>query len=79
MRHLTLNECPDAMTPEEARMVLGIGRNKMYSYLNEGRIRSIKNGKRYIIPKEAIVDFLAGKDYNNSHQHKASETVGKEG
>ena len=53
-----LTEFGDTLTPDEARQVLGVGRNTIYSILGDGTLKSIKIGKKYIIPKTAILAFL---------------------
>lgn len=40
--------------------VLGVGRNKVYTLVNSGAIRSIKAGKTRLVPLSAIESFLAG-------------------
>ncbi len=37
---------------------LGIGFNKAYELVNTGNIPSIKVGKRYLIPKKALEEWL---------------------
>ena len=44
--------------PKEAFELIGIGLTKGYEYLQSGRLRSVKNGRNYIVPKSAIEDFL---------------------
>jgi hypothetical protein len=38
--------------------MLHIGRNSAYSILKDGLIKTIKVGKKYIIPKKSVIDFL---------------------
>lgn len=45
-------------TPKEAWKKLGIGRTRFYQFLNEGRIRYFKNGRRFLIPESAIAEFI---------------------
>lgn len=47
-------------TPAEARVVLGIGRNTMNRLLREGLLPSIKVGRKRLILRSALVDFMAG-------------------
>ena len=53
-----LTDFGDTLTPNEARLVLGVGRNTIYSILGDGTLKSIKIRKKYIIPKTAILAFL---------------------
>lgn len=38
---------------------LGISRAKLYKLLGSGELRSVKIGKRRLIPEQAIIDFIA--------------------
>jgi excisionase family DNA binding protein len=46
--------------PEEVGELLGIGRNGIYALIRQGEIRSIKVGRKILIPLSAITDFLRG-------------------
>jgi excisionase family DNA binding protein len=37
---------------------LSIGRSKLYSYLLSGQLRSVKVGRRRLIPPEAVHEFV---------------------
>jgi excisionase family DNA binding protein len=48
-----------AVNVKEARRLLGnLGRNKIYDLLSEGKLRSVKIGRHYLIPVTSIDDFL---------------------
>lgn len=49
---------PDVVTPHDLQIMLNIGRNAVYNILKEGLIKTIKVGKKYIIPKQNVIDFL---------------------
>ena len=49
---------PDVITIEDVQKMLKIGRNVAYGLLKNGRIKTIKVGKKYIIPKKSVIDFL---------------------
>lgn len=51
-------EYPDIVSVEEIQEMLRIGRNSVYTLLKQGLIKSIKIGKKYIIPKSAVIDFV---------------------
>lgn len=51
-------EYPDVVTPDDLQMMLKIGRNSVYGLLKNKLIKSIRVGKKYIIPKENVIDFL---------------------
>jgi excisionase family DNA binding protein len=54
------DQLPDVLTPTEARSFLRKGRNKIYEMLEDGTIRSVRTGQRYLIPKAALRDYLGG-------------------
>ncbi|MEW6770442.1 MAG: excisionase family DNA-binding protein [Bacillota bacterium] len=47
-----------AFSPTEAAYVLALGRTKTYELIAQGRLRSIRVGRRLLIPAEAIREFL---------------------
>ena len=52
---------PDVVSVEEIRQMLRIGKNAVYTLLKDGEIKSIKVGKRYIVPKKYVTEFLIKK------------------
>ncbi|WP_369283069.1 helix-turn-helix domain-containing protein [Oscillibacter sp. GMB15532] len=57
---LMFRDYPDAVTPEQLRQMLGIGRRKAYDLLKSGALPSIRMGRLYRIPKVLVIDFLCG-------------------
>lgn len=53
---------------KEAADLLGISKPKMYDLLREGEIRSLRVGKKIIIPRKALDDWLSG---GNGYGEKA--------
>lgn len=51
---------PDVITIEDLQEMLHIGRNMAYSLIRENKIKTIKAGKRYIIPKINVINYLFG-------------------
>ena len=49
---------PDVITVDDMQEMLHIGRNTAYQLLRDHRVPSIKVGKKYIIPKSSVIDFL---------------------
>ena len=43
---------------EELAPILGIGRNSAYELVRSGQIRSVRIGRTYRIPREALEDYL---------------------
>lgn len=52
-------EYPDIITVEDLQNMLRIGRNSAYNMLKDGTIEAIKAGRNYIIPKAAVIKFVA--------------------
>lgn len=52
------DELPDVLTPKEVQAFLRLGRNATYAALQAGKIRSIRNGQKFLIPKGAVREFL---------------------
>ncbi len=50
---------PLAVSPIAAARMLGIGRTHLYELMNNGSLRSVRLGKRRLIPIEAIRECLA--------------------
>ena len=51
-------EYPDILKIDDIQSMLQIGRNSAYTLLKQGLIKSIKIGKKYIVPKNAVIDFV---------------------
>lgn len=75
----------DILTPSEVSEALGIGRNSIYKFLKDGAISSIRVGRRIIIPKIYLFDFIeinrvkGGTIYSNDdiiHTGRASTIKG---
>lgn len=45
-------------TREEAQTVLQLSKPALYSLLNSGRLRGVRYGRKWLIPREAILEFL---------------------
>ncbi|MCI9641871.1 MAG: helix-turn-helix domain-containing protein [Eubacterium sp.] len=53
-----LIDYPDVLSVEDLQNILRIGRSAAYSLLRENKIKTLKIGNRYIIPKKSVIDFL---------------------
>lgn len=51
-------EYDDVLTIDETCTALHIGKNSLYKLLKNNTIKSIKVGKKYIIPKKYLIDFI---------------------
>lgn len=48
----------DVLTVDEVCTALHIGKNSVYKLLQMGALQSIKIGRKYIIPKIFLIDFI---------------------
>lgn len=49
----------DVVTVEDVMEMLHLGRVTVYSLLKSGRIHTLRVGKKYVIPKKSVIEFLA--------------------
>jgi len=49
---------PDIITVSDLMEMLHIGRNAAYMLLKDGSIKTIRIGKRYIIPKISVISYI---------------------
>ena len=58
MVYRNIESMPLVITVADIADTLAIGRCKAYSLVNSGKIKSLKIGCTYRIPREAFVDYL---------------------
>lgn len=56
----SFDDLPITLHVEDLMPILGIGRNTAYELVRSGQIRSVRIGKQIRVPKNALIDFLAG-------------------
>lgn len=56
-----LDSYSDVLTVNDVMNILHIGRNKAYELLRSKVIPSIKIGKKYVIPKNLMIEFLSNR------------------
>lgn len=59
-----LESYSDVLTAEGLMVILHIGRSKVYELLRENTIPNLRIGKKYIIPKQLLIDFLINNQAN---------------
>lgn len=47
-------------SPKDLEPLLKLSKNTVNALLRSGRLRSVRVGRRYLIPKEALLAFLSG-------------------
>ena len=55
---------PDVMTVEQLAEALGIGKNSAYALIKSREIGSKRIGRKIIIPKSCVIDYLQSARYN---------------
>lgn len=56
-----LENYSDVLTVNDVMSILHIGRSKAYELLRLNTIQNIRIGKKYIIPKTVMIEFLTAK------------------
>ena len=56
----SLEDLPVTLRVVDLMPLLDVGRNTAYELVRSGQIRSIKVGRGYRIPREALIEFLSG-------------------
>lgn len=52
------NLAPQVYTPKEVQILLRLSKNTVNALLNSGQLRAIRYGRKWLIPKDAITEFL---------------------
>lgn len=47
-------------SPKDLEPLLKLSKNTVNALLRSGRLRSVRVGRRYLIPREALLAFLSG-------------------
>lgn len=55
---MKLSNLPDVLTVEDLTQILGIGKNSAYNLVKSGRLKSVRVGRKYLISKQALLQFL---------------------
>jgi len=61
---MKMKDYPDVMSVAQLAEALHIGRNSAYALLTSGEIACRKIGRKYLIPKRYVLDYLGGARYN---------------
>jgi len=49
---------PMAMSPRDAARAIGISRSTLYRLIQKGRIRTVKIGRRTLVPTSALAELI---------------------
>lgn len=58
-----LSKYPDVLTVYQVSEILGIGKNSAYKLVNDNVIGHKKVGKRTLVPKQCLIDYLNSARY----------------
>lgn len=62
-----LKDCPDVLTVKQVAEVLGICENSVYRLINSKAIGSKRVGRKILVPKVCLIDYLTSARYTVSH------------
>ena len=65
-----LNNYSDVLTVKEVAQALGICENSVYRLIHQKVIGSIKVGRKILVPKICLVDYLKSARYTVSHLYR---------
>lgn len=51
-------EYADILSPGEAAEALRIGENALYELLNSGKLKAYKNGRNWLLPRDAVRQYV---------------------
>ncbi len=57
-KNRNIEDFNDVLTTRDLYEILPIGRNAVYKLLKDNTIKHIRIGKKMIIPKQCLIDFL---------------------
>ena len=69
---------PDVMSVQQITEALGIGKNQAYALINSNAIKHVKIGRKNLIPKPYLIDFLQENKYNCNRSSGFQLLSGKE-
>lgn len=52
---------PDIMTVKDCQQLLQLGKNTILDLIHNGELDAFKIGRRWKIPKEAVIEYTKGK------------------
>ena len=57
---------PDIVSIEDVMSMLGVGKSTAYSLLRNNALPHVRVGRKYIIPKHAVIGFVQRACYNSN-------------
>lgn len=56
---VSIEQIPLVLQVKDLQKVLSVSHNTAYALIRSGAIRSIRVGRKYIIPKDAVINYLS--------------------
>ena len=56
----------DIVSVNDIMCMLGIGKSSVYGLLKSNQIKHVRVGRKYIIPKQSVIDFIYSVCYNDT-------------
>jgi excisionase family DNA binding protein len=75
------SQYPDIVSVDDITEMLNIGKSSAYTLLRTQQLRHVRIGTKYIIPKQAVIDFVGGNNIANNQivngrlNHQSSKGV----
>ena len=66
LKKLVFTDYPDLVSVEQLQTMLNINRHAAYDLIASGAVLSTKIGRKYVIPKISVIEFLFGKPLNQT-------------
>jgi hypothetical protein len=63
-------EYPDLVSPSLLSKMLGVCPSTAYRLLKDEKIKSMKIGRKIVVPKESVIGFVESMCYNQSHDEQ---------
>jgi len=67
-----LDGYPDVLTVKQLAGILRIGLNSAYALVKDGQISAVRVGKKYLIPKQLVLEFLGLDESRNKNGNNRS-------
>ena len=74
-----MTEPPMLLGIDQAALTMGIGRSKCYQLIRRGELASLVIGRRRLVPRQAIDDFIRKRLSDCAPDGGSEEALGPEG
>ncbi|MCI2046869.1 MAG: helix-turn-helix domain-containing protein [Faecalibacterium sp.] len=59
---IMLPQEPDVLNVEDVERIIGVGRATVYKMIQDGQLRGVLAGKKYVVPKISVICYLVGEN-----------------